>query len=224
MRIVAALLILLLCACASDGTQSASRPVVEQEVSEGQGFWSGLGTVLAYTGAGAALGFGVGLAAASSSSCSGDDCLVLLGLGVALTPVGAVIGAGTGIYEVIDQHRRAKRAAAAARAPEPCPDARAREWLGRCEAEHGPVPTAAGDTQFDAWFGQCETVLARHFELVQLTELPAECLSNPVPEWMVLDCKRKASLIDQRRRDALQLVQSERKKRLGSPEFAHCGA
>jgi hypothetical protein len=41
---------------------------------------------------------------------------------------------------------------------------------------------------------------------------------------MVLDCKRKASLIDQRRRDALQLVQSERKKRLGSPEFAHCGA
>jgi hypothetical protein len=67
-------------------------------------------------------------------------------------------------------------------------------------------------------------VLARHFELVQIAELPAECLSKPVPQWMELDCKRKASLLDQRRREAVKLLQFERKKRLGSPEFAHCGA
>ena len=222
MRTLAALLILLLCACASDQTRSASRPIAEDEVPEGPGFWSDVGTVVAYTGLGAAVGLGVGLAATSGNSCSGDDCLVLLGFGVALAPVGAVIGAGTGIYEVIQQHRRAKKAAAAAMAPAPCPDARAQDWLRKCEASQGPVPAAAAGSSLKGWFAQCETALDREYEAARKAELPAECLATPVPQWMELDCKRKASLIEQRHDEAVRSLQSERKRREGSPEFAHC--
>ena len=225
MRTVAALLILLLCACASDQTRSASRPVAQEQVPQGPSFWSDVGTVVAYTGVGAALGLGVGLAATSGNSCEGDDCLILLGLGVALAPVGAVIGAGTGIYEVIQQHRRAKKAASAALAPEPCPDARAQqEWLRKCEASQGPVPAAAAGSSFERWFAQCETALDREFEAVRKAELPAECLATPVPQWMELDCNRKASLIEQRHAEAVSFLRSERKRREGSPEVAHCSA
>jgi hypothetical protein len=224
MRSVAALLILLLCACASDQTRSASRPVAEQQVPESPSFWSGVGTVVTYTGVGAALGLGVGLAATAGNSCEGDACLVLLGFGVALAPVGAVIGAGAGIYEVVQQHRRAKKAAAAALAPEPCPDERTQDWLRTCQTSQGRVPAAAAASSFNGWFAQCEAALDREFEAVRAAELPAECLAHSVPKWMELDCKRTVSLIEQRHDGAVRFLQSERKRREGSPEFAHCGA
>ena len=224
MRTLAALLILLLCACASDQTRPASRPVEESQVQPGPSFWSDVGTVLAYTGAGAAIGLGVGLAATSGNSCSGDDCFYLLALGLALAPVGAVIGAGTGVYEVVQQHRRADRAAVATLAPEPCPDARTREWLRACEARQGALPSAAQESELDGWFDRCEAALTERIEVTRRAELPAECLANPVPQWMELDCKRRASLIEQRHRDILTLLRSERKRVRGNPEFTHCEA
>jgi hypothetical protein len=224
MRLLAALLIVLLCACASERNPSASRPVPEEEVAQGPTFWSDLGAVAAYTGTGALAGLVVGLAATSGNSCSDADCLTLLAFGVAMAPVGAVIGAGVGIVEVVREHRRANQAAAAARAPEPCPDSRAQGWLSRCEAEQGPISSAADAAQLEGWFASCETMVAREFEAVRISELPAECRSNPVPQWMELDCKRKASLIEQRRAEAVRFLQSERRKRQGSPEFAHCPA
>lgn len=224
MRTLAALLILLLCACASDQTRPASRPVEESQVQPGPSFWSDVGTVLAYTGAGAAIGLGVGLAATSGNSCSGDDCFYLLALGVALAPVGAVIGAGTGVYEVVQQHRRADRVAVAALAPEPCPDARTRAWLRACEARQGPIPGAAQESELDSWFALCESALTEGLQSAQKAELPAECLADPVPQWMELDCKRKASLLEQRHGETLKFLRSERKRLQGSPEFAHCTA
>jgi hypothetical protein len=224
MRTLAALLILLLCACASDQTRPASRPVEQSQVQAGPSFWSDLGAVLAYAGAGAAIGLGAGLAATSGSSCSDEDCFYLLAFGVALAPVGAVIGAGTGIYEVKQQHRRADRAAVAALAPEPCPDSPTRAWLRHCEARQGALPAGAQDAQLDSWFDLCEAALTERMEMTRRAELPAECLADPVPQWMELDCRRKASLIAQRHRDILTLLQSERKRVQGSPEFAHCTA
>jgi hypothetical protein len=224
MRILSALVIFLLCACASDQTRLSSRPVEESEVQPGPSFWSDVGTVLTYTGAGAAIGLGVGLAATSGASCSDEDCFYLLAFGVALAPVGAVIGAGTGIYEVVQDHRRANRAAAAALAPEPCPEARTREWLRACEARHGPIPGAAQKSELDGWFDLCESALTEDLQITRQAELPAECLATPVPQWMEIDCKRKASLIEQRHGEALKFLRSERKRLQGSPEFAHCTA
>ena len=225
MRLLAALLIVVLCACASERTASASRPVPEEEVAqEGSTFWSDLGAVAAYTGTGALAGLAIGLAATSGNSCSDADCLALLAFGFAMAPVGAVIGAGVGIVEVVREHRKANQAAAAARAPEPCPDSRAQGWLSRCEAEQGPISSAADAAQLEGWFASCETMVAREFEAVRISELPAECRSNSVPQWMELDCKRKAALIEQRRAEAVRFLQSERRKRQGSPEFAHCSA
>ena len=59
--------------------------------------------------------------------------------------------------------------------------------------------SAADAAQLEGWFASCETIVAREFEAIRISELPAECRSNPVPQWMELDCKRKASLIEQRR-------------------------
>jgi hypothetical protein len=67
-------------------------------------------------------------------------------------------------------------------------------------------------------------LLTERIEVTRRAELPAECLANPVPQWMELDCKRRASLIEQRHRDILTLLRSERKRVRGNPEFAHCEA
>ena len=78
MRLLAAVFIFLLSACASHEAVDPAVSPSGAQARQGPSFWSDVGTVATYTGAGAVAGAVLGLATGSGSSCGGEDCLFLL--------------------------------------------------------------------------------------------------------------------------------------------------
>ena len=212
-----------LAGCATGERQELSaRPEPESQRSAA-------GTIASYAGGGALLG--TALTAEMMSDCQGDGCAFALLLGLFLIPIGAVIGAGVGVLEVVLQEEEGEGDPAAG-GEEGCSDPQAAEWLRACAKDQGPPPPALvpspdrgqaqPNAQFQSWLDGCGVSMERQLDVRRRTLVPAACRSRPVASWAQVQCLEREAAAEEEARRARSIFAAERARVRANPALLSC--